>query len=124
MTNVSAIADERGEVRPQLRRAERAIEPDRQRPRVADRCPEGLDRVAREVAAGKVGEGHRDHQRQLAAERLLRLERRHDRGLGVQRVEHGLDQDEVDAAVDQRVDLLAIDGLDLVEVDLADSRDR
>ena len=88
------------------------------------RRPEGLDRVAGEVAAGKIGQGHRDHQRQLAAERLLGLERRHDRGLGVQRVEHGLDQDEIDAALDQRVDLLAIDGLDLVEIDLAISRDR
>ena len=32
-----------------------------------------------------------------------------DRGLGVQRVEHGLDQHEVDAALEQRLDLLDID---------------
>ena len=32
-------------------------------------------------------------------------------GLGVQRVEHRLDQDEVDAALQQRLDLLAIDSL-------------
>ena len=51
-------------------------------------------------------------------------QRRHDPGLGVQRVEHRLDQDEVDAALDQRLDLLAIDALHRVEVDLADSRDR
>ena len=39
--------------------------------------------------------------------------------LAVERVEHRLDQDEVDPALDQRVDLLAIDRLDRVEVDLA-----
>ena len=36
----------------------------------------------------------------------------------------GLDQDEIDAALDQRIDLLAIDRLDLVEVDFAIRRDR
>jgi hypothetical protein len=45
----------------------------------------------------------------LAPQRLLGLQRRHDRRLGVQRVEHGLDEDEIDAALDQRIDLLAID---------------
>ena len=40
-------------------------------------------------------------------------------GLGVQRVEHGLDQDEIDAAFDQRLDLLDIDVGDRVEIDLA-----
>ena len=42
-----------------------------------------------------------------------------DRGLGVQRVEHRLDQDEIDAALDQRLDLLDIDVGDGVEIDLA-----
>ena len=40
-------------------------------------------------------------------------------GLGVERVEHRLDQDEIDAALDQRIDLLAIDRLHLVEIDFA-----
>ena len=53
-------------------------------------------------------------------ERLLGFERRHDRGLGVQRVENGLDEDKVDAAVDQGIDLFTIDGLHLVEVDFAE----
>ena len=45
-----------------------------------------------------------------------------ERGLGVQRVEHRLDQDEVDAAVEQAVDLLAVDALHLVEGDGAVAR--
>ena len=109
---------QRGEMRPQLRRAERAIEPDRHRTGVADDAqkastvwPEGCGRRGRS--------GHRDHQRQLAAERLLGFEGCHDRRLGVERVEDRLDQDEFDPAFDQRIDLLPIDGLYLVEVDFA-----
>ena len=45
-------------------------------------------------------------------------------GLGVQRVEHRLDQDEIDAAFDQRVDLLAIDVLDRSRNRPRESRDR
>ena len=50
-----------------------------------------------------------------------RFEHRLDPGLGVERVEDRLDQDEIDPALDQRVDLLAIDRLDRVEIDLADT---
>ncbi len=84
---------------------------------MAYRMPERLDRLAREVAAGEVGERHRDHHRDHLAPRLARLVDGDDGGLGVQRVEHCLDQDEVDAAVQQAVDLLAIDALDVVEGD-------
>ena len=69
--------------------------------------PEGLDRMARQVAAGEVGHSHRDHDRQVAAERRFGFLGGHDGGLGVQRVEHRLDQDEVGAAFEQRLDLLA-----------------
>ena len=47
-----------------------------------------------------------------------------DRGLGVQRVEHGLDQDEIDAAFDQPLDLLDIDVGDECRNRSRDSRDR
>ena len=43
----------------------------------------------------------------LGVERVARLDHRHHAGLGVERVEHRLDQDEIGAALDQRVDLLA-----------------
>ena len=75
--------------------------------------------MAGKVAAGQIGQSHRDHPRKLAPECLLRLERSHDRRLGVQGVEDRLDEDEIDTTLDQRIDLLAIDRLDLVEVDLA-----
>ena len=77
--------------------------------------------MAGKIAPAKVGQGHRNHQRKLAPERLLGFERGHDRRLGIQRVEDGFDEDEVDAAVDERVDLFAIDRLDLVEIDLAEA---
>ncbi len=50
---------------------------------------------------------------------LRRLDRRHDPSLGVERIEHRLDQDEIHPALDQRVDLLAVHLLEVIEVDLA-----
>ena len=46
-----------------------------------------------------------------------------DRGLGVERVEDGLDQQRVDAAVDQPAHLLAIGDAQFVEGDGAKARD-
>src|SRR6185369_2973095 len=60
----------------------------------------------------------RNHQRKLAAERLPCFERCEDRRFSVERVEDRLDQNEIDAALDESIDLLAIDRLHLVEVDL------
>src|SRR3546814_2045151 len=70
------------------------------------------------VAPRQVGQGHRDHQRQFAPDLPLGLQRRGDAGLGVQRVENRLDQDEVGAPFGQRDHLVAIDVLQFVEVDL------
>ncbi len=56
---------------------------------------------------------HRDPQRQLGGGRAGGG----DRGLGVQRVEDRLDQQQVGPAVGQRPDLLFVRGLDLVEGD-------
>ena len=86
-------------------------------------CPERLDRVAGQVAARQIGEGHRQHDRQRRGRAPARpRSAAMIAGLGVERVEHRLDQDEVDAALDQRVDLLAIDRLQRVEIDLAKAR--
>ena len=106
-------------MRAKLRRAERAVEPDRQRPRVAHRIPEGLDRVSRQVTARKVGERHRNHQRQFAPDLRFGFQRRGDPRLGVERVEDRFDQDEVGAAFGQCDDLVEIDLLQFVEIDLA-----
>ena len=101
--------------RPHLRRAERAVDADDQRPRVLDREPERLDRLSREVAAALVDRREREPERQLG-----RLgERRGDRGLRVQRVEDRLDEQDVDAAVAQRADLVRVRVAHLVEGDRA-----
>ena len=81
--------------------------------------PERLDRMAGEVAPRKVGQRHRQHDRQIAPQRLARLDRGHHPGLGVQCIEHRLDQHEIDPALDQRVDLLAVNILEIIEIDLA-----
>ena len=110
-----------GEVLAHRRRAERAIEPDRERAGVAQRMPEGGRRLARQRAAGKVGDRAGDHQRQahaLGGEGLLAGEHRR---LGVERVEDRLDQDEVGAAVDQAGDLLGIGLAQHVEGDGAEA---
>ena len=76
-----------------------------------DRDPERLDRLAREVAAALVDGGEREPERQLRRGVL----RGDDRGLRVQRVEDGFDQEEVDAALAQRADLLGVRLRHLVE---------
>ncbi len=57
-----------------------------------------------------------------APRRSKALVDREQRGLGVERVEHRLDQQQVDAAVDQAVDRLAVRGNQLVEAHVAKAR--
>ena len=109
-----------GDMGAQLGRAERAVEADGERPGVADRGPERLDRMAGKVAPGKVGDRHRQHHRQIGIDAAGGV----DRGLGVQSVEHRLDQHDLGAALDQGLDLLDIDVAEEIEIDFADSRDR
>ena len=52
---------------------------------------------------------------------MFELLHRHDPGLGVERVEHRLDQDEIGPAVDQRGGLFVIDFDQVVPVDLAEA---
>jgi hypothetical protein len=67
---------------------------------VAQGVPEGLGGLAGQGAAGGVGDGAGDHDRQVEAVSRRLLHREHRR-LGVQGVEDGLDQDDVGAALDQ-----------------------
>ena len=122
-------ADERvgrgGDLRQMLAhraRAKRAIEADRERARMAHRMPERGRRLAGKRASRAVGDGARDHERHLKAALSERLEAGEDRGLGVQRVEDGFDQQDVRAAVDEAFDLLAIGDAKLVEADRAEAR--
>ncbi|MNS56080.1 hypothetical protein D3C72_889300 [compost metagenome] len=71
--------------------------------------PEGFGGLARQGAAGGVGDGAGNHDRQLEAQFLEHALHGEDRRLGVEGVEDGLDQDQVGAALDQ-----AAGGLDVV----------
>ena len=104
-----------GNVRAHLPRAERAIEPDRQRRGVSDRVPERFRRLAGKNPAGAVGDGARDHHRHADAARLRRFGDGADRGLGVERVENGLDEEHIDAAIDKAAHLFGIGDAQFVE---------
>jgi hypothetical protein len=104
--------------------AQRAIEADGERPGVAYRIPEGRHGLARQDAARGVGDGPGDHQRQARGVRVFVeiLVDREQRGLAVEGVEDGLDQQQVDTAIDQAAHLLIIAGDQLVEGDVARGR--
>ena len=80
-----------------------------------DGCPEGLHGLAREVAAAAVDDGHRQEEREVRRHLLDRC----DRGLPVEGVEHGLDEEDVDAALDQGARGLGVAVAQLVEGDVA-----
>ncbi len=84
---------------------------------VAHRIPEGRRGLARQRAAGEIGDRARDHHRQSHTLGKKTLFTGKDRRLGVQGVEDRLYQDDVGAAVDQPVDLLAIGEAQVVEGD-------
>ena len=92
------------EERAHLARAQRAVDSDDERAGVLDGDPERLRGLAREVAAAAVDGGEREPERQLRND----IRRGDDRRLGVQRVEDRLDEQEVDAALGERGDLLRI----------------
>ncbi len=95
--------------------AERAIEADRHRRGVTDRIPEGFRRLARQHAAGAVRDGAGDHHRYAQAPRVEQLLDGVDRRLGVERVEDGLQEQQVGAAVEQSARLLLIGDAQAVE---------
>ncbi len=91
--------------------AERAVDRDGQRLRVLDRGPERLHRLPRERAPAAIDDGQRDHDRHVRRDVLGG----HDRRLRVERVEDGLDQEEVDAALGEAAHLLGVAAAHLVE---------
>ena len=84
---------------------------------MAHRIPEGRGRLARQGAPGCVGDRAGNHQGQRLPMRLHRLDAGKDRGLGVQRVEDRLDQQDVGAAFDQAPCLLQIGCAQIVKGD-------
>ena len=82
----------------------------------------GVDRLAGQRAAAAIGDRDRDHQRQPDALLLEDLLDGDDAGLGVERVEDRLEQQQIAAAVDQAADLLFVGVAQLVERDRAEGR--
>ena len=114
-------AGEIGDVGAHLLRAERAIEPDRERRGMLDRDPERLRGLAREHAPGQIGDGAGHHDRYRGAARFEQLGDGVERRLGVERVEDGLEQEQIGAAFDEALGLLAIGFAQLVEGDGAET---
>ncbi len=88
--------------------------------------PEGFGGLRGDQGFAAAADGGGDHHGQLFAggcEAVLieDLADGDERGLGVERVEDGLDQQQVDAAGDERADLLRVGGLHLVEGDDAEA---
>ena len=106
-----------GDVRAHFLGAKRAIEPDRQRRGMRHRIPERFRRLAGEKPPGAVGDRAGDHDRHADAACGEFLGDGVDRRLGVERVEDGLDQQRIDAAVEQAADLLGIGDAQRVEGD-------
>ena len=78
--------------------------------------------MTRQVAPGHIGDRHGQNQWNYPVMPRTCLMRRDDRCLGVQRVEDRFDEHHVDAAFDKPIDLIAIHGLHLIEIDLAKAR--
>ena len=106
-----------GDMGAQIFGAERAVEADGDRLGVPHRIPERFRQLPRQQPAGLVGDGARDHHGHVDAAFLGDFRNRVERGLGVQRVENGFDQQQIGAAVEQAVDLFAIGLAQIVEGD-------
>ncbi|MND47723.1 hypothetical protein D3C80_386240 [compost metagenome] len=89
------------EVRAQLAGAEGAVQANGNRLGVGHGVPEGFGGLARQGAARSVGDGAGNHDRQFDAQFFEYALYGKDRGLGVEGVEDGFDQDQVGAALDQ-----------------------
>ncbi len=107
------------DVRAQVLRAERAVEADDERVDVPQGVPEGLGRLAGQRAAGRVRDRAREHHGNAQPDGLAHAGDRVERGLGVQRVEDRLHQDEVGAALEQRPHRVHVGGDQFVEADVA-----
>ena len=97
--------------------AERAVESDGDRLRMPHRVPERFRQLPGKQAAGLVGDGAGDHHGHVDAAFFGDFGDGVERGLGVERVEDGFDQQHIRAAVEQAVDLLAIGLAQIVEGD-------
>ena len=111
-------------VRAHQRRAQCAVQANRQRLGVAYRVPERGHGLAGQDTARGIGHGARDHQRQAWLRWMLFVVfvDGEQRGLAVQRIEDGFHQQQIDAAFNQALGLLIVGVDQLVEGDVTRSR--
>jgi hypothetical protein len=102
-----------------LRSSEPAVQADGERLGVGDGGPEGIDRLARQGASRRVADRERDEDGELLSGRREHVENGGDRRLAVERVEHGLDQQQIDSTVHEAAHLLGVGRVDLVERHIA-----
>ena len=89
---------------------------------MAHGIPERLAGLARERPAGRVGDGARDDDGEVDTEFVKRAARTKERGLGVQRVDHRLDEQQVDSAQHERAGCVAVGRGQIVKTDVAKAR--
>ncbi len=89
---------------------------------MAQAVPERLDGLARQDAARSVGDGAGDHHGHALAGVFEELVDGEQRGLGVERIEDGLDQEDIGAAFEQCLALFVVGVAQLVEADVARAR--
>ena len=110
------------QVRAQVFGAKGAVQADGDRVGVPYRVPEGFGGLARQGAAGGIGDGAGNHDRQLDGVFVEHLLHGEDCCLGVQGVEDGFDQDQIGTASDQAAGGLGVVFHQLVEGDVAVAR--
>ncbi len=108
------------DMRTELLRAERAVEPDGEEvPGVGNGDQKGFGALPGEQASAGVAERGGDHDRDVASAGRHRLLGGEERRLAVQRVEYGFDQDDVRAGVEHRLHARPVGRGELVERDVA-----
>ena len=102
--------------------SEAAVQSYGQRLGMEHRCGERLDRLSAEASAAGIADGEREHDFGKFVGRCHFVAHLHigtDGGLGVERVEDGLHEDDVGTLIGHYADLCGIGGLHLVEGDAA-----
>ena len=102
------------EVLAQLLRAERAVEADDQWLRVTDAVPERLDGLSGQGPTGGVDDRPADDQRYPLAQLVEHRLNGKNRCLRIQRIEDGLDEQDVGPALDETRSGVAVCGLELL----------
>ncbi len=101
---------------------QRAVQTDGKRIGMAHGVPERLHGLTGQGPARKIGDCTGNPHRQTLAHLRKHLFDGVDRGLGIQRVEHGLDHDEVGAAADERARAFGIGRRERIETRIAITR--